>query len=64
MKDIVWALVMSSTQARILQGFAKGETGDVPELVLNTEHKDLRDIMSDKPGRSFSSVGPERSAMA
>ena len=63
MKDIVWALVMSSTQARILQDIAKGETGDVPELVLSTEHKNLRDIMSDKPGRSFSSVGPGRSAM-
>lgn len=63
MKDIVWALVMNSTQARILQGIAKDVTSRAPELTLNTEHKALREIMSDKPGRSFSSVGPGRSAM-
>jgi protein required for attachment to host cells len=63
MKDRVWALVMNSTQARIVQGIAKGQTGDAPDLILHTEHKDLREIMSDKPGRSFSSVGHGRSAM-
>ncbi len=63
MKDVVWALVMSSTQARIIKGIAKGEKGDMPELALRTEHKDLREIMSDRPGRSFSSVGSGRSAM-
>jgi protein required for attachment to host cells len=63
MKDVVWALVMSSTQARIITGIARGAVEDVPELALHTEHKDLRDIMSDKPGRSFASVGPGRSAM-
>ncbi len=63
MKDVVWALVMSSTQARIVRGIARGAVDDVPELALHAEHKDLREIMSDKPGRSFSSVGPGRSAM-
>jgi protein required for attachment to host cells len=63
MKDVVWALVMSSTQARIIKGIAKGAADDVPELALHTEHKDLRDIMADKPGRSFASVGSGRSAM-
>ena len=63
MKDIVWALVMSSTQVRILRGISRENPHGEPELVLSTEHKDLRDIMSDKPGRSFSSVGPGRSAM-
>lgn len=63
MADIVWALVMNSTQARIIKGIAKGTFPDVPELVLETEHKDLGQIMSDKPGRSFASVGPGRSAM-
>jgi protein required for attachment to host cells len=63
MKNDVWALVMSSTQARILPSIARGEAADEPELVLHCEHKDLREIMSDKPGRSFSSVGPGRSAM-
>lgn len=63
MKDVVWALVMNATQATIIQGIAKGEPGDAPDLILRTDHKDLREIMSDKPGRSFSSVGPGRSAM-
>lgn len=63
MKDVVWALVMSSTQARIIKGIARGAVDDLAELTLHTEHKDLREIMSDKPGRSFSSVGSARSAM-
>jgi protein required for attachment to host cells len=63
MKDMMWALVMSSTQARILQGVAKGAPADMPEIALHSDHKDLREIMSDKPGRSFSSMGPGRSAM-
>ncbi|WP_309667487.1 host attachment protein [Tabrizicola sp.] len=63
MKDVVWALVMSSTQARIIKGIAKGATDEMPELALHAEHKDLREIMADKPGRSFASVGSARSAM-
>jgi protein required for attachment to host cells len=63
MKDVVWALVMSSTEARIIKGIARGAVEDMPEQSIQTEHKDLRDIMSDKPGRSFSSVGSARSAM-
>jgi protein required for attachment to host cells len=63
MKDVVWALVMNSTQARILRGIAIGKSSGAPDLTLQAEHKDLREIMSDKPGRSFASVGPGRSAM-
>jgi Protein required for attachment to host cells len=63
MKEDVWALVMSSTQARIIKGVASGAVDDVPEMTLCAEHKDLREIMSGKPGRSFSSVGSGRSAM-
>jgi protein required for attachment to host cells len=63
MKDVVWALVMSSTEARIIKGIARGAVEDMPEQSIRTEHKDLSDIMSDKPGRSFSSVGSARSAM-
>jgi protein required for attachment to host cells len=63
MKDVVWALVMSSTQARIIKGIAKGTRDEMPELALQAEQKALREIMSDMPGRSFSSVGSARSAM-
>ena len=63
MKDTVWALVMSSTQARIIKGIAMGATDDLPEQALRDEHRKLCEIMSDKPGRSFASVGRARSAM-
>lgn len=63
MRNAVAALVLSSTEARILQGIAKGAVTDMPEQVLHSDHKDLREIMADKPGRSFASVGRARSAM-
>ena len=63
MKDVVWALVMSATEARILKGIVRGAVEDVPEVSLHAEHKDLKQIMSDKPGRSFASRGQGRSAM-
>lgn len=63
MKEGVSALVISATQARIIKNIANGATDNATELVLHARHKDLREIMSDKPGRSFSSVGPGRSAM-
>lgn len=59
-----WALVVNGSRCRILRGIsAKGE--EVPaELVLRSEARNLRDIMSDKPGRSFSSgARGRRSAM-
>lgn len=59
-----WALVLNGTRCRILRGVS-GPGEDVPvELVLRSESRNLRDIMSDKPGRSFSSGGHgRRSAM-
>lgn len=59
-----WALVINSAHCRVLRGVsAKGDDA-LGELVLESEVKDLRDIMSDKPGRSFASTGGgRRSAM-
>lgn len=59
-----WALVMNSAHCRVLRGvFAKGDDA-LGELVLDSEAKDLSQIMSDKPGRSFASKGGgRRSAM-
>lgn len=62
-KKIVWALAINATQARILRGVNRTNSPSEPELVLKTEHHNLREIMSDKPGRSFSSAGPGRSSM-
>lgn len=59
-----WALVLNGARCRILRGVS-GRGEDVPaELVLRSESRHLRDIMSDKPGRSFTSGGgARRSAM-
>lgn len=62
-KDITWALVINATTARIVRGLHKDAPPDAPELVITTDHKDLREIMADKPGRSYASVGTSRSAM-
>jgi len=59
-----WILVMSGTRARVLRGFGH-EDGEPPgELVLRSEHRRLREIMADKPGRSQACAGDgRRSAM-
>lgn len=62
--DRIWCLVLNSTRARILRDLRRDASTSGPELVLRTEHRALRDIMSDKPGRSFASAGGgRRSAM-
>lgn len=59
-----WALVMDGTRCRVLRGLATTKEDALTELVLRSEFRNLRDIMSDKPGRSFSSMGGgRRSAM-
>lgn len=59
-----WALVINGGRCRILRGLAKKGDDAVAELVLRCESRHLRDIMSDRPGRSFSSKGGgRRSAM-
>ena len=63
MRGKLWALVLNATQARILRGLTRGGSTSEPELLLQSEHRDLRQIMADKPGRSFESVGSRRSAM-
>jgi protein required for attachment to host cells len=53
--SIIWALAMNSEHARILRGLQPDGSADAPELQMNTKHKDLQEIMSDKPGRVYSS---------
>ncbi|WP_116134732.1 host attachment protein [Tropicimonas sp. IMCC34043] len=50
-----WALVMNAVRARILQGVGDGDGEGAVELVSRARSTHLRDIMTDKPGRSFSS---------
>lgn len=64
---IIWILVADGAHARIVrqtEAEAKaGDRGQVDDLVFEIDHKQLRDIMSDRPGRSFASEGARRSAM-
>jgi protein required for attachment to host cells len=55
-----WALVINSAHCRVVRGVAAKPEDALGELVLETEAKDLREIMSDKPGRSFASKGGGR----
>lgn len=59
-----WVLVVNGARCRILRGIPEGGDDALAELVLRSESRNLRDIMSDKPGRSFASAGGgRRSAM-
>jgi protein required for attachment to host cells len=56
---------MNATRARILRGLDPVPDPAAAELVMRTEAHRLKDIMADKPGRSFASHGGgRRSAMA
>lgn len=50
-----WALAMNGTRARILRGVEDSDGEDPVELVSRAHATHLRDIMSDQPGRSYSS---------
>ncbi|TIS55836.1 MAG: host attachment protein [Mesorhizobium sp.] len=60
-----WVVVADGARARILRDvLSAGETPDEREdLVFHSERRQLREIMADKPGRSFASTGARRSAM-
>lgn len=60
-----WVLVADGARARIVRDVATGvATADRPEdLVFEIDHKQLREMMADRPGRSFASEGARRSAM-
>lgn len=68
-KRKLWALVMNSSHARILRslGWTPGpdEEATTPpgEIVRQFDAKQLGEIMSDRPGRSFASFSSRRSAM-
>lgn len=55
-----WALVMNGTRCRILRGLVTPKENALAELVLRSEFRNLRGVMSGKPGRSFTSMGGGR----
>lgn len=65
MKPInTWIIVADGARARVLanKGMGKG-LSPVSDLNFEGDHSARRDIMSDKPGRSFESASPVRHAM-
>ncbi|WP_413771425.1 host attachment protein [Mesorhizobium sp. PAMC28654] len=61
----IWVLVADEARARILRNvLSAGEPPDEREdLVFHSARRQLREIMADKPGRSFASSGVCRSTM-
>ncbi len=57
----IWALVANGAAARIVKGIYGGEQAETVEFM--PDHPRLGEIMADRAGRSFSSVGNRRSAM-
>lgn len=59
-----WALVTNGVRARVLRGLEDGDSEGPIELISKAESTHLRDLLTDKAGRSFSSSGDgQRSAM-
>lgn len=57
----IWALVANGAAARILKGIYGNKPAETVEFM--PDHPRLGEIMADRAGRSFSSVGRHRSAM-
>ncbi|NVP55480.1 host attachment protein [Mycoplana rhizolycopersici] len=60
-----WILAADGNQARLLKGvnFLKDDQKSPEQEIFRSEPKKAQEIMSDRPGRSYSSHGPGRSAM-
>jgi protein required for attachment to host cells len=61
---VTWILLADGAQAKVFAHSGPG-TGlrPVEDLLFEDEPRRAREIMADKPGRSFSSMGSGRSAM-
>lgn len=63
-KTVTWVLIADGAQARVLENTGPGKgLKQVEGLDWEIEPLQAQDIVSDKPGRSHSSVGSGRSAM-
>lgn len=59
----LWVLVLNSESARILRGLHRDGRCDLSPVEMTLDHNRLGEIMADRPGRSFRSAGPGRSAI-
>lgn len=63
-KPRLWVIVMNTHKARILHDLLEPHHPDHAETVLEGPDRKLRDVLRDRPGRSFASMGDgSRSAM-
>lgn len=60
-----WVLIADGARARIVRRKSTHDQNEAQpyDLVFQIDHKMLDEIMSDRPGRSFASVGARRSAI-
>ena len=56
-----WVLIADGARARVVRRTLANM--DAEDLLFRFDHKQLGEIMSDRPGRSFASTGTRRSAM-
>ena len=63
-KKTTWILIADASRARILKNDGPGRGLDaIEDMIFQGENRKLKDIMADKPGRSYDSVGGGRHAM-
>lgn len=62
-EPVIWAVALNAEAARILPGIHRDGHVDAAEIKMHIDHKRLQDIMADRQGRTFESVGARRSAM-
>lgn len=61
---VTWVLLADGAQAKVFEHSGPGSgLTPVPDLLMEEEPLKAQDIVTDRPGRSFSSVGSGRSAM-
>ncbi|MBK8083720.1 MAG: host attachment protein [Devosia sp.] len=61
---VTWVLVADGGQAKVFENLGPGKgLRAITDLKFEDEHLQARELVSDRPGRSFSSVGHGRSAM-
>lgn len=62
---ITWVLIADGARGRIVRDLeVAGDAADrLHDLTFDADQKQLREIMADRPGRSFASEGSRRSAM-
>ena len=59
-KPVIWILIADGGRAKIYQAAGKGRIEEKAEMAV--AHPPTRELVSDRPGRTFDSAGPRRHA--